>query len=139
MLGLRTVAAAAICLLGLGQGSVATALGNGMGNHLGLSLFSEPGFTGNKCDIHSPCPKISPGTTWKQFPNLLNQRVFSNIADLEPYGFADIVRSVECPSNDVCLGLQNDKDKLENSNDQKELMAYWTDVRFLPAGTVVVS
>ena len=49
MLGLRTVATATICVLGLGQGSVASALGDG----IGLSLFSEPGFNGNNCSVQS--------------------------------------------------------------------------------------
>ncbi|KAK3358334.1 hypothetical protein B0T24DRAFT_725501 [Lasiosphaeria ovina] len=61
----------------------------------------------------------------------LNQRVFADIGDLAPYGFADIVRSVVCPSDDVCVGIEMDKDLSPETNFPMGL--FWVDIRYIPA------
>ncbi len=65
-----------------------------------------------------------------QAPYLLNQRVFKDIDDLTPFGFAGIVRSLVCPSQDVCTALQMDKDV--SPTEHWNMRAYWVDILNIP-------
>ena len=74
----------------------------------------------------SPClPAIVDKFT--QAPGYLNQRVFSDISSLEPYGWNDIVRSVVCLDQAACNVVQMDERKAGPWN----LEAYWVDVKNL--------
>ncbi|KAK0713913.1 hypothetical protein B0T26DRAFT_783619 [Lasiosphaeria miniovina] len=88
---------------------------------------------GSKCCIlyRAPCPKTPQTSLYSQNIGYLNQRVFADISDLAPYGFADIVRSVVCPSDDVCVGIKMDKDLSPETNFPMGL--FWVDIRNIPA------
>jgi len=60
----------------------------------------------------------------------LNQRMFANVDDLESLGFSSIVRSVVCPNNDVCSGIEVDRENY--GPDHWSMRGYWIDARMLP-------
>ncbi|KAK0610536.1 hypothetical protein B0T17DRAFT_512031 [Bombardia bombarda] len=87
---------------------------------------------GFKCCIlyRSPCPANILLSFYSQTPGFLNQRVYSDIADLEPLGWAGIVRSVICPNDDFCDGIMYDKDFSPKLG--KNMAPVWLDVIHLP-------
>lgn len=89
------------------------------------------GINGPRCCIlyRSPCPKRPVGD-WPQIPLFLNQRVFADIEDLEPLGFAGVVRSVVCPHTDVCKGIEVDHEYY--GQDLHNIRGYWIDSLNLP-------
>jgi len=74
------------------------------------------------------CPS-QPVGDWPQIPFFLNTRVFSDIPDLQPYGFSDIVRSIVCPIPDVCNGVELDEEF--SPEEGYRVTGYWLDVRDL--------
>ncbi|KAK0648892.1 hypothetical protein B0T16DRAFT_409038 [Cercophora newfieldiana] len=89
--------------------------------------------TGPSCCIlyRAQCPTKKVGD-WPHVPLFLNQRIFSDVPDLEPLGFSNIVRSIVCPKQqDVCRGLQVDEDHF--GEEQWSMKGYWLDMRYLPA------
>ncbi|KAK3939160.1 hypothetical protein QBC46DRAFT_388394 [Diplogelasinospora grovesii] len=82
----------------------------------------------------SPCPTEPQPHDQSQAPAILNMRVFRNVPDLNPLGFSKIVRSVVCPSKNICNGLLQDKEWIikDGTDDEKLFMDYWwADVRRL--------
>ncbi|KAK0724692.1 hypothetical protein B0H67DRAFT_550411 [Lasiosphaeris hirsuta] len=87
--------------------------------------------SGPRCCLlyRSPCPSMA-DPKYGQAPGFLHQRVFGDINDLAPYGFAGLVRSVVCPSNDVCNGLL--LDETWSPDEDVYLRPYWLDVLNIP-------
>ncbi|KAK0611046.1 hypothetical protein B0T14DRAFT_570973 [Immersiella caudata] len=85
---------------------------------------------GPKCCMlyRAACPTAKFGD-WPQIPLFLNQRIYSDVADLEPLGFSDIVRSVVCPHEDVCNGVLVDHEYY--GEEDFNVKGYWVDVRYL--------
>ncbi|KAK1825618.1 hypothetical protein QBC39DRAFT_387311 [Podospora conica] len=74
----------------------------------------------------SPCLP-TPLSSFAQAPGFLNQRIYAPVADLAPFGFADIVRSAVCLDRAACDGMQMGEREAGGWN----LAAYWVDVKDL--------
>ncbi|KAK4452166.1 hypothetical protein QBC34DRAFT_399377 [Podospora aff. communis PSN243] len=83
---------------------------------------------GPKCCIlyRAKCPRIG-YSTFAQIPLFFNQRIYADVADLEPLGFSDIVRSVVCPHQDVCSGILVDREYY--GKEDWNMRGYWVDMR----------
>ncbi|KAK4162345.1 hypothetical protein QBC43DRAFT_290956 [Cladorrhinum sp. PSN259] len=86
----------------------------------------------------SPCP-TQPRKVYAQAHGLLHQRMWDDIADLRPFGFDSIVRSVVCPGVIACTGLRSDWVSVELKQRENEvenarlrLEPYWVNLQHVP-------
>ncbi|KAK1753406.1 hypothetical protein QBC47DRAFT_42718 [Echria macrotheca] len=90
-----------------------------------INLSNDLVFQHSCCVLYrSPC---TPSHGLSQGPYFLNQRVFSDISDLTPYGWTDTIRSIVCPGHHVCAGFMHELDEVEVDGETESLRNYWVD------------